>query len=75
MTSRIVLSKKNASGSGLREYKRKMRGQKLDDNKSVGGAGRLTDAFIDRMQNNHGGAIRNPNDVNSMKTPIKCIIT
>ena len=30
-------------GSGLREYKRKMRSIKLKDNKTVGGAGRLTD--------------------------------
>ena len=60
-------------GSGLREYKQKMRGQKLDDNKSVGGAGRLTDAFIDRMQNNYDEAIRNHNEVNSMKTAILAV--
>ena len=34
----------------------------------MGGAGRLTDACIDRMQNNYGEAIRNHNEVNSMKT-------
>ena len=33
----------------LRKYKRKKKGQKLCNNKFVGGAGRLTDAFIDRI--------------------------
>ena len=39
----------------------------------MGGAGRLTDAFIDRIQNNYGEAIRNNNDVLSMKTAIRAI--
>ena len=60
-------------GYGLREFKRKKKGQRLCDNKSVGGAGRLTDAFIDRIQNNYGEAIRNNNDVLSMKTAIRAI--
>ena len=46
-------------GSGLREYKRKKKGMKLSDGKSVAGAGRLTDLLIDKIQNNYGEAIRN----------------
>ena len=48
-------------GSGLREHKQKKglkrKCQKLAATKSVGGAGRLTDTFIDRIQNNYGKAI------------------
>ena len=32
-------------GTGLREYKRKMRGKKLSDGKTVGGVGRLSEKF------------------------------
>ena len=46
-------------GSGLREYKRKQRGEKLSDGKTVGGKGRLTDKKVDSMQNYFGEAIRN----------------
>ena len=60
-------------GSGLMDYKRKKKGQKLADTKSVGGPGCLTDAFIDRMLNNYGEAIGNNNDVPSMKTVILAI--
>ena len=38
--------------SGLREYKKKKRCQKLADGKGVRVANRLTDAVIDRIQNN-----------------------
>ena len=41
-------------GSGLREYKRKMRSIKLSDGKGVSDAGRLTDHLIDKIQNNYG---------------------
>ena len=57
-------------GSGLREYKKRMRGQKLPDGKNVGGAGRLTDAVIDRIQSNYGEAIRNNSEIGTMKTAI-----
>ena len=57
-------------GSGLREYKKRMRGQKLPDGKNVGGAGRLTDAVIDRIQSNYGEAIRNNSEIGTMKTTI-----
>ena len=46
-------------GSGLREYKRKMKGVKLSDRKGVGGSGRHIDHLIDKIQNNFGEAIRN----------------
>ena len=46
-------------GSGLREYKRKKRGEKLSDGKPVGGKGRVTDKVVDKMQNYFGEAIRN----------------
>ena len=59
-------------GSGLREYKKRMRGQKLPGGKNVGGAGRLTDAVIDRIQSNYGEAIRNNSEIGTMKTAIGC---
>ena len=63
-------------GSALREYKRKMRGQKLSDGKSVGGRKRLTDHQIDRMQNFYGEAIRNnPGDLEKMKSSISAILS
>ena len=61
-------------GSGLREYKRKQQGIKLDDGKGVGGTGRLTDAIIDRIQNNYGQAIRSNKDVESMRTAIQAVL-
>ena len=60
-------------GSDLREYKRKNKGRKLNDGKPVGVIGRLTDAFIDRIHNNYGEAIRNNSDVPSMKNAIMAI--
>jgi len=44
-------------GSNLRTFKKS--GKKLDDGLGIGGRGRLTDAFIDKLQNNYGAAIRN----------------
>ena len=55
-------------GTGLREYKRKNRGRKLRDGKTVGGSNRLTDKVIDKMQNFYGQAIRNNcRDLDGMK--------
>ena len=47
-----------------------MRGQKLPDGKNVGGAGRLTDDVIDRIQSDYGEAIRNNSEIGTMKTAI-----
>ena len=38
-------------GPGLREYKKRMRGKKSSDGKTVGGAKRLTDKVLDNIQN------------------------
>lgn len=46
-------------GSNLRTYKKNMKGKKLSDGVGVGGRGRLTDAFVDKLQNYYGSAIRN----------------
>ena len=45
--------------TGLREYKKRMRGKKLSYGKTVGGAKRLTDKVVDKIQNYYGQAIRN----------------
>lgn len=44
-------------GAALRNFKKKNKGVKLSDGKSVGGARRLTDDCINRIQNYFG---RNP---------------
>lgn len=46
-------------GTRLRALKQKLKGKKLDDNKSLGGRGRLTEKEIDRLQLYYGLAIRN----------------
>ena len=46
-------------GKALIELTNKMRGRKLDDEKALGGRGRLTKKLIDTIQNNYGYAIRN----------------
>ena len=46
-------------GAALRSYKNNCRGRTLADGKGVGGAGRLTDVVIDRIQTYYGYAIRN----------------
>ena len=62
-------------GSALREYKRRKRGIKLADGKSVGGRNRLTDYQIDRMQNFFGEAIRNnTGDLEGMRSSIFAIL-
>ena len=45
-------------GTALRKLKVTHRGQKLSDGKTIGGAGRLTDALINSLQNYYGDAIR-----------------
>ena len=45
-------------GTGLRELKRTMKGKKLSDGKTIGGASRLTDKLIDTLQTYYGMAIR-----------------
>ena len=45
-------------GNALRNLTRDMKGKKLDDGKTVGGAGRLTKNKIDALQRYYGKAIR-----------------
>ena len=45
--------------TALREYKRKMKGIRLTDGRSISGKGRLTDVMINRIQNCFGQCIRN----------------
>ena len=61
-------------GTALRELKRKLRGIKLADGKTVGGRNRLTDHIIDKMQNFYGEAIRaNSGNLQAMKNAIWAI--
>ena len=61
-------------GTALRKYKKDMKGRKLADGKGVGGAGRLTDKVIDRIQNYYGNAIKeNSGNLNGMKDSINAI--
>ena len=58
-------------GTGLREMKKRLRGIKLADGKSLGGRNRLTDKMIDKFQNSYGFAIRwNTGDLDGMITSI-----
>ena len=61
-------------GMAIRELKRKLRGIKLADGKTVGGKNRLTDNIIDKMQNFYGEAIRgNSGNLESMKNAVWAI--
>ena len=61
-------------GRSLREYKRKNRGSKLSDGKTVGRSERLTDEVVDKIQNFYGQAIRNNRgDLEGMKNDIWAI--
>ena len=61
-------------GTGLRELKRKKKGIKLADGKTIGGRNRLTDKIADKMQNNYGEAIRNnPENIVAMERAIWAI--
>ena len=54
-------------GTALRNLKVTYRGRKLDDGKTIGGAGRLTDGLINSLQNYYGDAIRqNKGDLQAM---------
>ena len=54
-------------GTALRNLKVTYRGRKLDDGKTIGGAGRLTDGLINSLQNYYGDAIRrNKGDLQGM---------
>ena len=62
-------------GTNLRDLKTKYRGKKLADGKGIGGAGRLTDKIIDKMQNHYGSAIRNnKGKLESMHDSIQSIL-
>ena len=62
-------------GSALLQYKKNMKGQQLADGKGVGGAGRLTQDTIKRIQNYYGLAIRqNKGDLQGIKAAINAIM-
>ena len=66
---------KERMGSALLEYKKSKKGLKLADGKSVGGAGRLTQDVIKRIQNYYGLAIRqNKGNLPSMKKAVNAIL-
>ena len=46
-------------GPGLRELKRKRKGEKLLNGKLIGGNGKLTDEVINKIQNYYGEATQN----------------
>ena len=61
-------------GTAFNEYKKGMKGKKLADEKTVGGAGRLTQDVIKRIQNYYGLAIRNnKGNLEGMQENIKAI--
>ena len=45
-------------GTALRNLKVAYRGRKLDDGKTIGGSGRISDGLINSLQNYYGDAIR-----------------
>ena len=58
-------------GSSLRNLKKNPKGQKLNDDKPIGGHRRLNDDLIDNTQSYYGNAIRcNPNDLKDMAKAI-----
>ena len=58
--------KQKRLGTALRECKKKNKGGKLLDGEGIDGTNRLTDKFIDKMQNHYVEAIR-PNCGNLWK--------
>ena len=61
-------------GAALLEYKKRMKGQKRADGKGVGGANRLTEGMIKRIQNYCGLSIRqNKGNLHGMKKAIIAI--
>lgn len=62
-------------GKNLRELKKNCGSKKLDDGKTIGGVGRLTNKEIDQLQIYYGLAIRrNKGSVGAMKNDIKAIL-
>lgn len=63
------------TGSALYELKKRLRGQKLDDGKTIGGKGRLTKEAIESLQNYYGKAIRgNVGDVKAMMKAVQATL-
>ena len=61
-------------GSRLRSLKKRLGKTPLQDGKSIGGAGRLTNSKIDKLQVYYGKAIRdNTHDIEAMKKAVKAI--
>lgn len=61
-------------GTRLRNLKKKLSGKKLADGKGIGGAGRLTDSVIDKLQVYYGNAIRgNKGNIEDMRKSIWAI--
>ena len=61
-------------GSRLRALKKKLGKTPLEDGKSIGGTGRLTDKRIDKLQVYYGKDIReNTHDVNAMRQAVMAI--
>ena len=61
-------------GSRLRLLKKRLGKTPLQDGKSIGGAGRLTNSKIDKLQVYYGKAIRdNTHDIEAMKKAVKAI--
>ncbi|XP_052128327.1 uncharacterized protein LOC113205481 isoform X2 [Frankliniella occidentalis] len=60
-------------GTRLRTLKKSYSGKKLADGKSIGGRGRLTDQWIDKLSSFYGMAIRSSSDVKTMKNKIWAI--
>ena len=55
-------------GTALRKLKASYRGEKLEDGKTIGGQGRLTDGLINSLQNYYGDSIRrNKGNVKAMR--------
>ena len=57
-------------GHPCREFKRKKKGMKLSDGKTVGGVNRLTDKIIQKFQNYYGLAIRRNTTLQGMQDAI-----
>jgi hypothetical protein len=61
-------------GGKMRALKQSMKGQKLSDGKGISGVGRLTDKFVNKLQQYYGNAIRsNCSDLKSMKDAVWAI--
>ena len=62
-------------GNRLRNLRKSLKGQLLNDGKKISGKGRLTDKVINKMQNYYGLAIRqNINQLYAMKKSVFAIL-